>query len=306
MEVAAVRGQVGADRVRRQAGLPLPAGHREAEVAPAERRVEHHAPGPRRPQQRQQLGVAGAAGVGRAEVGEDVAGVQVGQQEGGHLGEAARVAVAAPGRAPVSDVDHQRYAVLPRDLLGAGDQVFAVALRDRPDQPQLDARHHAGVGRHAPGDRVRVDLGEVVHVHEARHGVREAADVEVADHAGARVRLDVRGKDTDVGDADRAGVDDRGDAGADADLVGVAALHADAGGDRAVRDVGVRVDQAGHHDPARRPGVDHPARRRAAQVLAQRGDPAVPDPDVQAAVDALAGVEHPAAADQHVERHAGS
>ena len=126
---------------------------------------------------------------------------------------------------------------------------------------------------------------------EAGHRVRVAADVDEGDDARLGVRDDVRLQHADVRHADRAAVEHGRDAGAHADLVGVAAAHADAGRRGAVRDVGVHVDQAGRDVAVVALDLDDALRLGRRDVGLDGGDLAVGDGDVELAAEALAGVQ---------------
>ena len=164
--------------------------------------------------------------------------------------------------------------------LDADDEV-AVGLRhrdgvDRVHQPQLLALADHDPMREAEDAGVRdVQIGQDAHLARLDHVLAEAREIA---RAGA------------------AGVDRRGDAGGAAELLGV-----DAERGAAPIDVGVQVDQARRDDVARH--VAHIGSGIGLELASDHGDLAAREGDVRHGIELLRGVDHPAAAQDQIERH---
>ena len=132
--------------------------------------------------------------------------------------------------------------------------------------------------------------------------VRIEMTFETADQIGRQERIDaglrrVRDEMPEARQrhAGRAAlVDQRGDAGMDADQIGI---QTEAAADIAI-DMGVGVDHARQDDASAK--VDRLLGARGQNVLLDGGDLAVADRDIHHAVDARCGADHVSAAQQHV------
>ena len=294
---------VGPEGVRHDAGIQDPARHVEAEVRAvpdvdpesARHRLLHHrmqAPG----------SVDEPARVTGERVGQDVAR----PQELDHLGEH-RVGVRRPAdplgqRPELAEVNVQGEPGVPTDP-GAEPEHLQPPARDAADlRVGLDAPDQIRVLPRGADSRPDVDAVRPVQG-------RVVVPLQAPDEVGGEERVDAarRGLDHELaepgqGHAARATlVDQRGDARADSDHVG---LETESPGDVLV-DVGVRVDEAGQDQSVM--DVDDLGRRRPGEVCRHRGDPAVPHGDVERAVDPAGRIDDPAPAKQEIVlRHASA
>ena len=163
---------------------------------------------------------------------------------------------------------------------------------DADDEVAVGLRHGDGVDRiHQPDLLALADHDPMREAEDA--GVRdmqigENADLARLDHVLAEAR--------EIARAGAAGVDRRGDAGGAAELLGV-----DAERGAAPIDVGVQIDQARRDDVTRH--VAHVGSRIDLELVSDLGHLAGGEGDIRHGVELLGGVNHPAAAQDQIERH---
>ncbi len=198
------------------------------------------------------------------------------------------------------DMRHQRHADLLGDLerdverhdpRGAGG-VQADAHLDADDEVAIGLGHADGVDRiHQPHLLALADHDPLREAEDA--GMRDMqigqnADLARLDHMLAEAR--------EIARPGAAGVDRRGDAGGAAELLGV-----DAERGAAPIDVGVQIDQAGGDDVARH--VAHIGSRIGLEPVSDHDHFAGGEGNIRHGVELLGGVDHPAAAQDQIERH---
>jgi hypothetical protein len=283
------------------AQIGLAACNFDPEVAASERGVEHHALRARLLDLGQRSGrgvgrVHDAAGVRRTQVGQDIAVLEGIQQQARQLGHTVGIG------ARVADVDHQWQVVLARDVTRQADHRIALLVHDRAHQAQFQALDQTGVSLDAGRNCLAIDVLGSIDI-SAGHCVRKAADIQEHQDARPRVGQDVVLEDADIRHPHRTTVQDGRDARLHAGHVWLEALHAHAGRLRAVCNVGVDIDQAGHHVTVVPTDLDGPRRLADRYVRLDCGNLAVTDADVQRAVQVLPRIEHVAAFDQYVVGH---
>ena len=166
--------------------------------------------------------------------------------------------------------------------------------------PHLDADDEVAVGL-GHLDRVdRIHQPELLALadHDPLREAEDAGmrDVQIGEDADL-ARLDhVLAEAREIARAGAAGVDRGGDAGGAAELLGV-----DAERGAAPIDVGVQIDQARRDDVARH--VAHVGSRIGLELVSDRGHLAAGKGDIRHGVELLGGVDHPAAAQDQIERH---
>ena len=240
------------------------------------------------------VAVENTARVGRTQVGYDVAWLEPVQDVSGKCFATLAVSEA------IADMDHERKVLFPRDVFRQPDELLAVFQHERSGHAQLDAADQSGVRVNAARDQRPIDLVEAEHVGRPRRGQREAANVHITDDSGSGAGSDVRIESADVRDADRAGIDDGRHARAYADLIGLTAVQSNPGRGRAVGDVGMQVDQAGHDAAIGATHLQDALGLAGRYVRFDGGDPTRRDGDVELPVEALARVQHMAALDQQI------
>ncbi len=118
-------------------------------------------------------------------------------------------------------------------------------------------------------------------------------DVEIGQDADRRALDDVGAEAMEVAGSGAAGIDQGSGARAPGHRL---RLHAEAGA--APVNMGVQVDQTGHHELAR--GRDDLARRGSIDLGLDGRDPAILERDVGAPIPSLRGIDHPPAPDYEV------
>ncbi len=278
-------GEVGADAVGDEALVEHLARDVEAEVEPTVGGVQPDAAvlelsglG-----DEDAVGVQHAARVGREQVGDDIAGLEQGQQFTNHVR-----AIAFFG---IADVDHQWYVAFARRAFGQTRHLHAQDLQRGRDHARLDAPDETLVRVDGTQGRIEVDAGRGDDVGRGRQA--GLADMQKGQDFGFGLGQDVFGKSAEGSRARATRVDDRGHASAHAGEVGVDAVVG-----HTVEDMRVQIDQSGGDGPALH--VDDPVRLPREYVWCDLGDLAIVDRHVQWTVQCLRRIDDGSTAENQV------
>ena len=274
---------VGGDDVGQETRRQHLARRAEAEGAAAVADVEDHATGPRGDDlvAHASVGAHRRVGEGAEAVGEDVARPQAAH----HLVARRRRRI---------EMGHHRQSGLLGDVEGDVERHDARIAASRLADAHLDAQHQVLVlQRHAHG-LARIEqahVGALAHHHRLGEGEDAGeGNVEVGQDADGRGFDHVLAEAVEVARPGAAGVDGRGDAAGAGQQ-----LRLDAERGAAPIDVGVQVDQAGRDDLAA-----NVTRVGAGEAVTDRRHLAAGEGDVGHLVDALRGVDDPAALENQI------